>query len=230
MKRCVAMKRHVKMKRRIKIKRCVEMKRHIKTKRCMRTKRHTETKRHMKIKKRVKMINCVNGSFTVEAAMIAPLMIFLIVTVIYIAFNLHNQSVTKNYCTYVAQMISQSAFKYMQLPQKSLDGEKEFKVTWSDQWEDEFKINVSNIQNQVQLDLEQSLLAAKIKNIEITYQYHNLTEQVICEVRAEGTTLFPFKLFGKQQLGFAVRCEGKSYDESKIIWKTNLIKGDGQTD
>ena len=171
-----------------------------------------------------------NGSFTIEAAFIGPLMMFLIVLVMYIGFYLHNQAVTENYCTYVAQMLSQSAFKYMNLPEKTIDTEKEFEVTWHDNWESELQMHIEKITNDAKKDLNRALIAGEIENFEISYQYHMLKEEVVCEVLAKGTTMFPFNLFGKNQLKYDVKSQGRAYDEIKLLWKMNLLKGDDSSD
>ncbi len=171
-----------------------------------------------------------NGSFTIEAAFIGPLMMFLIVLVMYIGFYLHNQAVTENYCTYVAQMLSQSAFKYMNLPEKTIDTEKEFEVTWHDNWESELQMHIEKLTNDAKKDLNRALIAGEIENFEISYQYHMLKEEVVCEVLAKGTTMFPFNLFGKNQLKYDVKSQGRAYDEIKLLWKMNLLKGDDSSD
>ena len=171
-----------------------------------------------------------NGSFTIEAAFIGPLMMFLIVLVMYIGFYLHNQAVTENYCTYVAQMLSQSAFKYMNLPEKTIDTEKEFEVTWHDNWERELQMHIEKLTNDAKKDLNRALIAGEIENFEISYQYHMLKEEVVCEVLAKGTTMFPFNLFGKNQLKYDVKSQGRAYDEIKLLWKMNLLKGDDSSD
>lgn len=173
---------------------------------------------------------CVKGSFTVEAAFVGPVIIFLIIVAMYIGFSFYNQSVTKNYCAYAAQLLSQSAFKYICLPEKVLNTEQEFEVTWRDDWENSFKLQVENVSKAAKEDLNSVLLLGKIENLEITYQYHTLTEEVVCEVTANGTTLFPMKLFGKKQLDFFVKSQGKAYDETKLLWKTKVLKGDDQSD
>lgn len=171
-----------------------------------------------------------NGSFTIEAAFIGTLMMFLIVLVMYIGFYLHNQAVTENYCTYVAQMLSQSAFKYMNLPEKTIDTEKEFEVTWHDNWESELQMHIEKLTNDAKKDLNRALIAGEIENFEISYQYHMLKEEVVCEVLAKGTTMFPFNLFGKNQLKYDVKSQGRAYDEIKLLWKMNLLKGDDSSD
>ena len=171
-----------------------------------------------------------NGSFTIEAAFIGPLMMFLIVLVMYIGFYLHNQAVTENYCTYVAQMLSQSAFKYMNLPEKTIDTEIEFEVTWHDNWESELQMHIEKLTNDAKKDLNRALIAGEIENFEISYQYHMLKEEVVCEVLAKGTTMFPFNLFGKNQLKYDVKSQGRAYDEIKLLWKMNLLKGDDSSD
>lgn len=170
------------------------------------------------------------GSFTIEAAFIGPLMMFLIVLVMYIGFYLHNQAVTENYCTYVAQMVSQSAFKYMNLPEKTIDTEKEFEVTWHDNWESELQLHIEKLTNDAKKGLNRALIAGKIENFEISYQYHMLKEEVVCEVMAKGTTMFPFNLFGENQLRYDVKSQGRAYDEIKLLWKMNLLKGDDSSD
>ena len=182
------------------------------------------------VKKRITDKRFICGSFTIEAAFIGPLMMFLIVLVMYIGFYLHNQAVTENYCTYVAQMLSQSAFKYMNLPEKTIDTEKEFEVTWHDNWENELQMHIEKLTNDAKKDLNRALIAGKIENFEISYQYHMLKEEVVCEVMAKGTTMIPFNLFGRNQLRYDVKSQGRAYDEIKLLWKMDLLKGDDSSD
>ena len=119
---------------------------------------------------------------------------------------------------------------YMNLPEKTIDTEKEFDVTWHDNWESELQMHIEKLTNDAKKDLNRALIAGEIENFEISYQYHMLKEEVVCEVLAKGTTMFPFNLFGKNQLKYDVKSQGRAYDEIKLLWKMNLLKGDDSSD
>lgn len=173
----------------------------------------------------------VSGSFTVEASIIIPLIIFLMITVMYIGFHFHNQAVMKNYCRYVTEMASAGAFAWISAENKELDTGKEYADGLSDNWKEHFEEEMETIRENIVSDFDQLLLMGAIENYDLNYRYHPLTGCLTCEMTVTGKTVFPVRMFDRRGLDFTVESKSVSYDHIKVLWKMDMLKnGDENND
>ena len=145
----------------------------------------------------------IKGSFTVEAAVLIPLILFIIFTFIYVAFFLHD------YCVLHAvsgQVVSELCHVKEQ-GGTFYDGE-------SEKDEDQFKMN-----EKIEKELERKLLL---------YSYYDSDssislQRVIVRLRAEANMPFYLQSFHLFPTEVEVKAEGNIYDPTTSVRAGDII-------
>ncbi len=151
------------------------------------------------------MLKMVKGSYTIEAALIFPTILFIIISLIYLGFYLHDQDKLE-------AIVDECLIKGRDLIQYEADMQtgvinydEYYKRGLLYSLEDNLKEKEQKISNYIQLQLNSGLFIAKVKSINVEASHTHINLQIKAEMGLPFIGLMP--LFAKS--GTSVTAQNK---------------------
>lgn len=160
-----------------------------------------------------------DGSLTIEASFIIPIVLFAYVFVLYSAFYMHDCIQAQNYTVLMANHLMKGCLKNINLETKLVDYEKEAANPLTEQWDDYLEAQKSYISTRGRRELEDKMLMSHVQDIDIVCRFQTLAGQMQCKVTIHGSMPFSLKIFGIHEASFEVSAKEAMTDAVKYLWQ-----------
>lgn len=166
------------------------------------------------------------GSMTVEAAYVGTLIIFMIITILYISIYMYDRVSAANCSAYLGNLVTQSAFKWIDTANKEFDKNEEYSHTIDDSYSDAINSKITKIETRGEHYINENLLIARVEMLDIDYSYNMVFHKLSCTVTVQGSLPLPISLFGYKSLNFKEHSTTTKIDTIKALWlRDSLMKG-----
>lgn len=160
-----------------------------------------------------------DGSLTVEASFIIPMVLFVYVFVIYSTFYMHDRIQAQNYAVLMAEHLMKGCLKNIALDEKKVDYKKEWEKMFSEQWNECLDTQKNYVIAHGKSDVQNRMIVSRISDVKIDCDFGTLTQEMRCTVTICGSMPFSLEIFGIGRAAFEVSTTRRMTDAVKYLWQ-----------